>query len=281
MSSCRPPESVSALSSLYLLSNLYMKEITTKHITALIPCYNEAQGIASVIESFPTQRLSLYGYKVSILVIDNNSTDNTADVARAHGAAVVHEAKKGKGNAMRRGFQAITPDTDYIVMLDGDNTYRPEEMLRLIELIDSGFCSVVLGSRLGGRTAKGSMNSISRAGNWLFSHLVRVLYRANVTDVLTGYFAWKREALEKLHPHLTSEGFAIEMEMVTKMARLGEEIYCVPITYNPRIGRSHLRPFYDGSRILWMLTKNLFWSPRPDLERLPIEQLSGSTPIKT
>ena len=126
MSNCRPPESVSALSSLYLLSNLYMKEITTKHITALIPCYNEAQGIASVIESFPTQRLSLYGYKVSILVIDNNSTDNTADVARAHGTAVVYESKKGKGNAMRRGFEAISSTTDYVVMLDGDNTYRPE-----------------------------------------------------------------------------------------------------------------------------------------------------------
>ena len=67
-----------------------MKERITKHITVLIPCYNEAQGIAAVIESIPTQRLSLYGYEISILVIDNNSTDNTADVARAHGTAVVY-----------------------------------------------------------------------------------------------------------------------------------------------------------------------------------------------
>ena len=236
-----------------------------------------------MIESFPKERLTRYGYEISILVIDNNSTDNTADVARAHGAEVMHEPRKGKGNAMRRGFQSISSTTDYVVMLDGDNTYRPEEMLRLIELLDSGFCSVVLGSRLGGRTIKGAMNTTSRAGNWLFSHLVRLLYRANVTDVLTGYFAWKREVLEKLRPHLKSEGFAIEMEMVTKMAKLGEEIYCVPITYEPRLGQSNLRPFYDGSRILLMLARNLFWSPQSESEvvRLPIEQLSGSAPLQT
>ncbi|MDP4020894.1 MAG: glycosyltransferase family 2 protein, partial [Candidatus Adlerbacteria bacterium] len=258
-----------------------MTQTDKKHITVLIPCFNEAESIAAVIESFPTARLNKYDFEVEIIVIDNNSTDNTPHIARAHGATVIPEPKKGKGNAMRRGFEVIPESTSYVVMLDGDNTYRPEEMLRLVELLDSGFCNVALGSRLGGRTSKGAMNFVNRAGNWLFSHLVRVLYRVNVTDVLTGYFAWKREALMRLRPHLKSEGFAIEMEMVTKMARLGEEIYCVPITYNPRIGRSHLRPFYDGSRILWMLSKNLFWRPEPSPDPLPAEQLSSSMTIKT
>jgi len=257
-----------------------MNEIK-KHITVLIPCYNEAEGVGAVIESFPTERLARYGFGISVIVIDNNSTDTTAKVARAYGVEVVTESKKGKGNAMRCGFQAISPTTDYVVMLDGDNTYRPEEVLRLVELLDSGFCSVVLGSRLGGRTTPGSMNAVSRAGNWLFSHLVRILYRVNVTDVLTGYFAWKREALEKLRPYLVSEGFAIEMEMVTKMAKLGEEIYCVPITYQPRVGQSHLRPFYDGSRILWMLAKNFFWKPQGESVVVPTQQFSPSEPAKT
>ncbi len=237
-----------------------------KKIVALIPCYNEERGVAAVLQRFPHDKIAAQGFDLESIVIDNNSTDNTAAVARSLGATVIHEPKKGKGNAMRRGFYAIPDDADYIVMLDGDDTYRPEEMLRLVELLDSGFCSVAIGSRLGGRVVEGSMPFVNRVGNWIFSHLVRFFYRANVTDVLTGYFAWDRRALERLRPHLVSEGFAIEMEMVTKLARLGEDIYCVPITYVSREGKSNLRPFYDGLRILWMGTKNFFWRP-------PVEQL--------
>lgn len=146
-------------------------------------------------------------------------------------------------------------------MLDGDNTYRPEELLRLIEPIDSGFCNVVIGSRLTGRILEGSMTLFNRFGNWLYSGLVRWFYGVNVTDVLTGYFAWNREAVERLLPHLKSDGFAIEMEMITKMARLGEDIYSVPVTYHPRIGETNLNPISDGIRILWMFAKNLRWKP--------------------
>jgi glycosyltransferase involved in cell wall biosynthesis len=234
-----------------------------RKITVLIPCYNEEEGIASVIDGFPRAQIERQGYTLDVVVIDNNSQDRTGEIARAHGATVLFEPKKGKGNAIRRGFYSIGEDTDYVVMLDGDNTYHPEEVLRLVELLDSGFCNVAIGSRLGGRVVEGSMHATNRIGNWVFSHLVRYFYRVNVTDVLTGYFAWKREAIERLRPHLRSEGFAIEMEMVTKMAKLGEDIYCVPITYAARAGDSHLRPFYDGSRILWMFTKNLFWKPQP------------------
>jgi dolichol-phosphate hexosyltransferase len=162
---------------------------------------------------------------------------------------------------MRCGFYAISEDTDYVVMLDGDNTYRPEEILRLIEPLDSDFATVVIGSRLGGKIMEGSMTAFNRFGNWMFSHFVRQFYRVNMTDVMTGYFAWTREALERLRPHIESEGFAIEMEMVTKMARLGEDITCVPISYHPRAGVTNLRPIYDGSRILLMFTRNLTWKP--------------------
>jgi dolichol-phosphate mannosyltransferase len=175
---------------------------------------------------------------------------------------VLHESKKGKGNAMRLGFQYVSKDTDYVVMLDGDTTYKPEEILRLVEPLDSGFCDVVIGSRLGGKILDGSMTTFNRFGNWMYSHLVRIFYKVNVTDVLTGYFAWSRDAIERLYPHLKSEGFAIEMEMVTKMARLGEQIYSVPISYDRRAGTTNLRPIYDGTRILWMFAKNLVWRPQ-------------------
>ncbi len=133
--------------------------------------------------------------------------------------------------------------------------------MRLIEPIDSGFCNVVIGSRLTGRILEGSMTLFNRFGNWLYSGLVRWFYGVNVTDVLTGYFAWNREAVERLLPHLKSDGFAIEMEMITKMARLGEDIYSVPVTYHPRIGETNLNPISDGIRILWMFAKNLRWKP--------------------
>lgn len=236
-------------------------EKTRKKITVLIPCYNEEGGIARVIRGFPREQISKQGFDFEVIVIDNNSKDRTAEVARESGATVIHEPKKGKGNAMRRGFYAIDKDTDYVVMLDGDDSYRPEEILRMVEPLDSNFCDVVIGSRLGGRILDGSMTTFNRTGNWVFSHLVRYFYRVNVTDVLTGYFAWKRESLEHLRPHLKSKGFAIEMEMVTKMAKLGEEIYSVPITYASREGESNLNPITDGFRILWMFTKNFFWNP--------------------
>lgn len=243
-----------------------------KKIAALIPCYNEADGIASVLKSFPVEKLRKQGYDLKIIVIDNNSDDKTVEIARDNGATVLEERKQGKGNAMRLGFRRVPPDTDYVVMLDGDNTYRPEEILRMVEPLDSDFATVVIGSRLGGRLIDGSMTTMNRFGNWCFSHLVRYFYKVNVTDALTGYFAWTRSALERLAPNLESDGFAIEMEMVTKMARLGEEISSVPITYHPRAGETKLRPFRDGFPILWMFTKNLAWNPKKKRAKKPEKQ---------
>ncbi len=232
-----------------------------KKVTVVVPCYNEEDGIAAVIQNLPRKRLLHLGYALDVLVVDNNSTDRTAEVARQAGAVVVHEPKQGKGNAIKTAFYNITPDTDYVVMLDGDDTYKAHEIARLLEPLDSNFADVIIGSRLGGKMRKGSMKGFNRLGNWFFSFMVRILYRVNVTDTLTGYFAWKRETVEKLRPHLRSPGFAIEMEMITKMARLGYQIYSVPISYEPRLGDSSLRPIHDGSRILKALLVYRQWSP--------------------
>lgn len=237
--------------------------VPRQKITALIPCFNEAEGIADVLNSFPKRQIERFGYDLEIVVIDNNSSDGTGDIARKLGATVIHEPKKGKGNAIRTGFFSIADDTDFVVMLDGDSTYRPEEIIRLVEPLQSGFADAIIGTRLGGKMQEGSMKGFNRMGNWVYSFLVRIVYQVNVTDVLTGYFAWKRQSIERLRPHLYSEGFAIEMEMVTKMAKLGEEIYSVPISYHPRAGESNLSPIYDGIRIMQMFAKNLFWNPKP------------------
>lgn len=241
-----------------------MKTLSTdsKKVAVVIPCYNEASSIAQVISKFPRNLLEQFGIQLQLYVVDNNSSDDTAAIAQAHGATVIHEPKRGKGNALRTGFRNIAQDTDYVVMLDGDNTYSPEEVMRLVEPLRSDFCDVVIGSRLYGHIQTAAMSRLNRLGNRLFTGGVRLLYGANVTDVLTGYFAWKKQTLDALAPHITSPGFAVEMEMITKMARLGHRMAAVPISYHPRLGQSNLHPFKDGCRILSMLLKNLTWRPR-------------------
>ena len=227
----------------------------------MIPCYNEEKGIAQVIKAIPKSRLRALGYKTDVLVIDNRSNDNTAQVAKKAGARVVHEAKGGKGYAIRKGIRSLSQDTNIVVMLDGDDTYKAEEMLRLVEPLDNNFCDVVIGTRLAGKIKKGSMSNFNRAGNWLFTFLVRTFYEENVTDVCTGYFAWKKPVLKKLSKHLEANGFSIEMEMITKMAKMNFDIYSVPITYENRAGDSALNPLSDGSKILHAWGRNLFWKP--------------------
>src|SRR3989475_1920848 len=113
-------------------------------IIILIPCYNEEQGIAKVLDDIPHHALDKHGFESQVIVIDNNSSDRTTEIAESKGAHVIFEYAKGKGNAMRKAFNCIGSDTAYVVMLDGDNTYDPREMLRLIEPIASGFCDVVV-----------------------------------------------------------------------------------------------------------------------------------------
>jgi glycosyltransferase involved in cell wall biosynthesis len=247
-----------------------------KKVTVLIPCYNEAEAIKNVIEKFPRKKMAAQGYALDVLVVDNNSTDNTAQIARSVGARVILEAKKGKGNAVRTGFYNIADDTDYVVMLDGDDTYKPEEICRLIEPIDSGFAKVIIGSRMYGQIQVGSMKKLNHLGNRVYSRLVRTGYQVKVTDVLTGYYAWSREVVESLRPHLRSEDFAIEMEMMTKMARLGYEIYSVPISYDSRLGNSSLKPFSDGARIMKMYVRNLRWSPARTLPEQDKAKMSAA-----
>ncbi len=102
----------------------------------------------------------------------------------------------------------------------------------------------------------------NRIANWAYVFFVRTFYHTNVTDVLSGYFAWKREALQHLAPHITSAGFTLEMEMVTKMLKLGHEVYSVPITYDRRDGESKIETIKDVIRILDQLFRNIFWSPK-------------------
>ena len=233
-----------------------------KKITIIIPCFNEEKGIKQVIKDIPKNKLKELGYTTEVLVIDNNCSDKTAQIAKQLGARVIKEEKRGKGNALRTGFRSISKDTDFVVMLDGDNTYKAYEIPRMIEPLESNFCDVIIGSRLEGKINKNSMSFSHKFVNWAWTFFVRHFYGANVTDICTGYFAWTAKSIKKLNGYIKSEGFAIETEMITKMAKLHYRIYSVPITYDPRHGDSKLAPLGDGLKISWMLIKNLSWSPK-------------------
>ena len=233
-----------------------------KKITILIPCYNEEKGIGKVIDGVPIKKLAYLNYKAEIIVINNNSSDHTVKVAQEKGTKVVSEKRQGKGNALKTGFRNISSDTDYVIMLDGDNTYKSEEILRLIEPLENDFCDIILGSRLEGKQNDCSFSFSHRLANWFFTFFIRRFYLVNTTDTCTGYFAWKKKVVDELAPYIKSNGFAIEVEMITKMAKLGYKIYSVPITYDRREGHSKLSPILDGLKITWMLFKNLTWKPQ-------------------
>lgn len=235
--------------------------LNPKKLSIIIPCMNEERGVGKVLSSIPYQLLEKLNFVTETIVIDNNSTDNTVHVARKYNAIVIKERNSGKGNAILAGFNAVSNDSDYVVMLDGDNTYKSREMLRMIEPLMSGFCEVVIGTRLGGKTKTNSLKLRNRIVNWGFTFLVRQFYGANITDVLSGYYAWKKDVIDKLKPYLQANGFEVEMDMVTKMKKLGFEMYSVPITYDMREGESKIQSVSDGLRILFTFFINLSWRP--------------------
>ena len=238
-----------------------------KKITLMIPCYNEEASIGQLIDDIPVEKINKAGFKIEVLVIDNNSKDKTAEIAKSKGARVIPELNQGKGNAIRTGFQSLPKDVDYVVMLDGDNTYKPAEILRLIEPLERGFADVIVGSRLEGKMTQNAMSFSHRLANWVFTFITRRLYtNANVTDTCTGYFAWTKNAITVLNGHIKSKGFAIEAEMISKMSRLKLRVYSVPITYAPRAGQtpSKLSPFKDALKNNWMLIKNKRWKPKKE-----------------
>ncbi|GHO98520.1 mannosyltransferase [Reticulibacter mediterranei] len=232
-----------------------------KTVTVLIPCHNEEQGIAKVLDRIPSHLLRRAGFETEVLVVDNNSSDRTSSVAKSREAQVVFEPVKGKGNAVRKAFSCLGTEPGYVVMLDGDNTYDAGEMLRLLEPLMAGFCDVVVGSRLNGKITKHALKTQNRLVNTAYTSLVRGFYGTPITDVLSGYFAWRKDVVLALREHLCADDFRIEMEMITKLAKLHYSMYSVPISYSRREGETKIVPVKDGLKILSTFSRNLFWSP--------------------
>lgn len=215
-----------------------------KGVAVLIPCYNEAVTIGKVVDDFRRALPDAVVY-----VYDNNSSDDTADIARAHGAVVRSESRQGKGNVVRSMFREI--DADYYLMVDGDDTYPAEAASDLLEPLASGLADMTVGDRLSnGSYGDENDRAFHGFGNNLVRWLIKVIYGFAFGDVMTGYRAFTR-AFVKTMPVL-SEGFQIETEISIHAVDKRWRIVDVPVVYRdrPEGSESKLSTFSDGARVL-------------------------------
>ena len=210
-------------------------------IAVLLPCHNEQATVAQVIDDF---RRALPG--ADIYVYDNNSTDRTAEVAKAAGAIVRFEPYQGKGNVVRRMFADI--DADIYVLADGDLTYDASAAGRLVEELIERNADMVVGVRVS--TAEAAYRPGHRAGNRFFNQLVARLFGHGFTDILSGYRVMSRR-FAKSFP-AASSGFEIETELSVHALDLKLVTVEIPLVYGerPENSKSKLRTYRDGLRIL-------------------------------
>ncbi|SDE81065.1 S-layer glycoprotein N-glycosyltransferase AglJ [Halorientalis regularis] len=213
-------------------------------VCVLVPTLNEAETIGTVIESF-----SEHGFE-NILVIDGDSTDGTRDIARDHGARVIVQSGTGKGQAVREALRHV--EAPYILMLDGDATYRVEDAEAMLEPLFSGRAEHVIGDRFADMES-GAMSRLNRTGNRIINRAFRWIHGRNLEDILSGYRAFTRESAERLT--LTETGFGIETEMAVECVKHGVRTEVVPIRYEARPDESetNLHPFRDGATIILTL----------------------------
>lgn len=214
-------------------------------IAVLIPCHNEGVTIADVVTGFK-EELPL----ATIYVYDNNSTDDTVAAAEAAGAIVQREQRQGKGFVIQSMFREIVADV--YVMIDGDGTYSPKDVSRVVAPIIEGQADMVIGSRLH-ETSESAFRRRNRLGNLLFRRVLNSLFRVNIEDLLSGYRAFNRR-LVKGTP-LFEGGFATETEMTIKALEQGFRVVEVPVDLasRPEGSFSKISHVKDGISILFTI----------------------------
>jgi len=216
-------------------------------VSVVIPCLNEAGSIERCVAEArgALEQADLSG---EVLVVDNDSEDRSAELARAAGARVVHEARRGYGSAYLAGFEAARGD--YVVMVDADLTYDFGEIPRFIAELDDG-AQLVMGDRMD-NIRPGAMPWLHRyVGNPLLSGILNLFFRTGVRDAHCGMRAVRRDVLPRLD--LRTTGMELASEMVIRAAKEKLVIRQIPIDYHPREGESKLSTFRDGWRHLRFL----------------------------
>jgi glycosyltransferase involved in cell wall biosynthesis len=225
-------------------------------ISVVIPALNEEEPIAEVVRACLTT-----GLPAEVIVVDNGSTDRTADRAREAGAKVVSEPAPGYGRACAAGIRALAPECDIVVFLDGDGSDCPEFMPQLVDPIRRGDLDFVIGSRTRGKRERGSMNFQQVSAGHLAGFVLRLLYGVRYSDMCP-FRAIRRDALERLGMRETTYGWNLEMQMRAARARL--RIQETPVNHRCRTGGESkvsgtLRgTFVAGTRIIATLFRVAF-----------------------
>jgi len=196
-------------------------------VSVIIVALNEEAAIGEVVRKVPRDIAD------EIIVVDNGSTDRTAEVAEAAGSRVVTEPKHGYGRAFQAGLRSISPDCEIVVFLDGDGSDYPEMMNRLVEPIIEGTHDFVVSSRTRGQRERGSMNWHQVFAGYLVGFFLRLLYGVRSTD-MGPFRAIRRDALERLNMREETYGWPLEMQM--RAARAHLRTLEVPVDYRRRAG---------------------------------------------
>ncbi|RAP50143.1 MAG: glycosyl transferase [Methanosphaera sp. rholeuAM74] len=223
-------------------------------VSVVIPALNEEGIVGKTVESIPSDEIRDAGYDLEIIVVNNDSTDNTAREASDAGATVFLEKNKGYGNAYKRGFKEASGDI--IIMGDADGTYPLEQSMDFINYIVEDGCDFVIGSRFKGSIEDGAMPALHRyIGNPMLTWMLNVLFGSSYSDTHCGMRAFTREALDKMT--LVSPGMEFAIEMVIEASENNLNIKEVPIHYRKRGGgEAKLSSFDDGWRhIKYMLQR--------------------------
>jgi hypothetical protein len=212
-------------------------------VSFVIPCLDEEAAVEAVVED-AFAAIEAVGVSGEVIVVDNGSEDRSAEVARAAGAIVVHEPRRGYGSAYLAGLPSARGR--FIVMTDADRTYDLSALPAMVERLRAG-ADVVLGSRFKGEILPGAMPWTNRyIGNPVLTLMLNVIFRARVSDAHCGLRALRREAVP--HLGLSATGMEFASELVIKAAKQGLRIEEVPITYRPRVGESKLSRVPDAWR---------------------------------
>lgn len=224
-------------------------------VAILIPCYNESATIAKVVADYKAVLPD-----ADIYVYDNNSTDGTADIARAAGATVRREPRQGKGNVIRSMFRQI--EADCYLMIDGDDTYPAEDAPEMVRKVLEDGCDMVIGDRLSSTYFTENKRPFHNTGNVLVRKLVNSIFGGTVTDIMTGYRAFSY-LFVKSFPVL-SQGFEIETEMTIHALDKNLVLDSIPVGYRdrPEGSVSKLSTFSDGFKVLRTIGK-LFKDYKP------------------
>jgi glycosyltransferase involved in cell wall biosynthesis len=216
-------------------------------VSFLIPAYNEARTIAELLD-----RVHALDLDKQVIVIDDGSVDGTAELAEPRADLVLRQPNRGKGAAVRAAIPHV--DGDIAVIQDADLEYDPADVPALIEPIERGVADVVYGSRLSGGKPQRAYLFWHLVGNRFLSLLTGALFNTTLTDMETGYKAFRADVLRSLD--LTEDGFTIEPEITGKICKRKLRVYELPIAY---YGRTYAEgkkiTWRDGVKAIWVLVR--------------------------